>query len=316
MIRTFDLLCKGSFMTIKPLPHPMSKWSKEDQELAKQLIGLVLDHPNHRVTAQRQKHPTSDHVFHYWVVLNDAGDPPSFPLPISGRKDILRTLVNIEMAKPVEPNGGAVRFTDMGIAWFVRETKPTSAEIQKHLMMALSNNFRAHRDSQDLNPIYLNEVAEKIGITVTELIDEAYVLKQMGMPRHSKYVPCQIENGGMAITKEGITWVNDGFPDRNSMMMVNINVNVHVDIMTAIQEVRSAPDVDPALKLQWEALMHRLEEELDKPKGQGSFETVKEAVEMANSSRQLLGVTIPFLYRHWDKIQSLIDLGSSATRHI
>lgn len=106
----------------------------------------------------------------------------------------------------------------------------------------------------------------------------------------------------------GVLWATGGFrpigdPDKQA---VAINVDLRVEVRNIIHQVHSA-GVDPALLEQYELRLRRVEEELEKPDGQGKLQTVHDLVETANSSKDLLVPTVGFLATHSDKIKTFAD---------
>lgn len=100
---------------------------------------------------------------------------------------------------------------------------------------------------------------------------------------------------GLALTELGLQWAASGFPEisMTGSAQVQLNLDIHVAVNTVIRQTRQSDDVDSETKFTLEALLRRIEEELEKPEGQGSFKPVREAMEtqhcniLARSSRDV-----------------------------
>jgi hypothetical protein len=55
----------------------------------------------------------------------------------------------------------------------------------------------------------------------------------------------------------------------------------------------------------FELLMKRIGDELDKPTGEGNIQPVKDALEVANNAKGLLGPLVKFLHNNWDRVDQL-----------
>lgn len=118
------------------------------------------------------------------------------------------------------------------------------------------------------------------------------------------------------LTKDrGVGWGNTGFPMAGSDQQVSVNLSVELktEVWIALQEARAA-EIPRELLDQFEARLRRVEEELEDPEGR--FEPVKEMMETANQSKELLGPAVKFMYRNWDKIQKLGETAADAVSSV
>jgi hypothetical protein len=113
----------------------------------------------------------------------------------------------------------------------------------------------------------------------------------------------------LRLSQEGLLWAASGFPDITmpGTTHLQVSVDVRIEVRNVIQQIREVRDVDEESKLRLEALVRRIEEELAKPNGEGSFKPVRDTLATANDTKSLLGPVIPFLANHWDKIMALKD---------
>jgi hypothetical protein len=105
---------------------------------------------------------------------------------------------------------------------------------------------------------------------------------------------------------KGELWAEQGFPSIHGENLVQVEVSVAVTVNNIIEQAREKP-IPAETLLQFEALMRRAQEELEKPRGQGSFERVSELMTFAANVKELAPLVGSFLSEHGDKIQGLAD---------
>ena len=182
----------------------------------------------------------------------------------------------------------------------------------------LYQQYQRHGD--DPPPFDIPVVAKQIQVDEAQVLVQGRVLKDLGLAAEVGQVfvysgvdemakapqaPVDLYHLHLSVP-DGIRWAAAGFPPIAAIgsSHVNVTLNLRVEIQNTINEARSS-DVSRELLEQFEARIRRVEEEMEKPDGR--FEAVKEMLDTANQSKDLLGPAIKFLYRHWDRVQQLVD---------
>ena len=103
-------------------------------------------------------------------------------------------------------------------------------------------------------------------------------------------------------------WAERGFPSIHSLntQSVNVTVNLHVEVRAIIEEARSTGVPDETVK-EFEVLLHRATEELEKPTGQGKFQRLSELMTFAANVKELAPLAARLVSEHGDKIQQMVD---------
>jgi len=107
---------------------------------------------------------------------------------------------------------------------------------------------------------------------------------------------------------KGILWAAGDFPPIAGFgsHQTNVTVSVSVQVTAIIEQARNA-DISKEQLLQFEALMQRAAAELDKPKGSGKYEAIKDLVAFAANIKELVPLSGSFVAENADKIQGLAD---------
>jgi hypothetical protein len=112
----------------------------------------------------------------------------------------------------------------------------------------------------------------------------------------------------------GELWAERGFPPIYGEDRVHVEVTVAVTVNAIIQQARDA-GLSRETLLEFEALMRRAQEELEKPRGKGRFERITELMTFAANFKELAPLVGTFLTEHGDKIHGLVDAaGTVITR--
>jgi hypothetical protein len=272
--------------------------------LVKRMLAAVADYPN--VHHNGFSVSRTQDGYDYFVAMGGTGGGTS---PFRQHQvhpfDVVDLLIHHRIAQakinPQWPNDFR-SFTDRAIEWHHTYGGPDDDEVNKRIGRILYQYVGA------VPPSYrIEEVAQKIGVPPERVNRQIRILKAAGFA-HS-VLAGDVDDGHLALTEPvGVRWAAAGFPPIGTFnsLALDVSVNLRLDFNAVLRDVRAA-DVDQALKDQLEIRLRRLEEELEKPEGEGSFDTVKDVVETANNSRQLLESVIPLLVRHWDKVQALSD---------
>jgi hypothetical protein len=275
----------------------------EAKRVIKQMLAAAVDYPNVHVNALSIT-PTRDGGFDYFLGMQGGGTSPlqnHQRLPVYLREPLIHHGILGPKTNPQWTNSVS-SFTDSAFEWHRTFGGPDDDEVRRRIGRVL------YRHIGVVPPPYVfDEVAQSIGIPSPRVERETHVL--MGSGFVESVLAGDREIGILALTRPlGIRWAAAGFPPIGSMDNVSlaVAVNLRVDVNTILQQTRGS-GVDQALLDAFEVRLGRLEEELEKPDGEGSFEKVKDIVETANNSRQLLESLIPFMMKHWDKIQALSD---------
>ncbi len=271
-----------------------------------QMLSAVVEHPETYQNRIGVEHASVHGNYEYFLV--EQAGAASTPFPQYGvlSMQVMPVLVHYGF---VEKDGtdGWYRFTNKAIDWY-RERGVSNHEIQKRIGEALFERYGRDVDypTADELVVLLGVTPDRVHRNLEILVDLGYVLPDLhvwmdGMPPPppSTY----------ALSRStGLLWANGGFRPIGLDPVPVVNVEVRNEINIAISEAR-AGDVPRELLERFEARFRRIEEELEKP--QGRFEPVKEMMETANQSKDLLGPAVRFLFRNWDKIQQLGETASA-----
>jgi hypothetical protein len=63
--------------------------------------------------------------------------------------------------------------------------------------------------------------------------------------------------------------------------------------------------------MELEARLKRVQEELEKPKGQGRFQRVRELMEFGANTKEVAGFVARFIAEQSDRIQDLVDVAGT-----
>jgi len=213
------------------------------------------------------------------------------------------------------PQGPTFKFGDSVLEWYRQNRRLNDHQIREIIGGKLYQRFQRGGDNTDFD---VEALAHELGSPVVRVRSQADVLVRLGYavepPRSRIWSP-----GGappppippyilhrFQLTTEGHRWAAVQFPPET--MGWGPNVTVHVDVHIAVSNVieqSRRSEVDEETKKIFELYMRRIEEELRKPEGEGSIQPVKDALEVANNAKGLLGPHVTFMSQNWDKIERL-----------
>lgn len=197
-------------------------------------------------------------------------------------------------------------FTPAALEWHRQYGGPGSDEVRKKIGQYL----RTHWRPGEYQMIVPSTIAEATGLSFEAIREEIDVLIGIGLVKDEVMAIGQEYGSLVLTTPEGLRWALQGYPELRHWSTTTVNVQVDVNIGREIQEIlreirnASIPD---ALRDQYEARLRRVEDALEAPEGEGKYEVVRDLVETANHSRELLVPTINFLGKHLDKLQQLAE---------
>lgn len=197
-------------------------------------------------------------------------------------------------------------FTPAALEWHRQYGGPGPDEVRKKIGQYL----RAHYRPGEYQMIVPTTLAEASGHSLEAIREELHVLIGIGLVK-DEVMAIGHEYGSLALTTpEGLRWALQGYPElrhwSTTTVHIQVDVNIGREIQEILQEIRNA-SIPDALRDQYEARLRRVEDALEAPEGEGKYEAVRDLVETANHSRELLVPTINFLGKHLDKLQQLAD---------
>ena len=244
--------------------------------------------------------------YQYFLGSSGGQGDPSFENNRTLSRDIFPILRDLEFIIPSQyPNikGGFWQFTDRALAWYQENSGPSDDEVRKKI-----GRIIAHTDPTNNWSYYQAEkLAEEVEISPERLSREISVLTHGGFLERRKASGSDLGLMRFAPPKGGL-WAAADFPPIGTfgLQQTTVNVSLHVEVRTIIEQVQTS-GLDPALLEQYELRLRRVEEELQKPDGQGRLQTVHDLVETANGSKDLLIPTVGFLASHADKIKTFVE---------
>jgi hypothetical protein len=282
----------------------------DEVRLVKEMLNAVVNHSdafNNSFTVERTG--LHAHIRGYQYYLSPKGGATS---PFRNKQVlpedfslVLFDLKFVETERGHNKSGSWFSFTNAALEWHRQYGGPDANEIRKRIGRILYREAGGGRPKNYQS----DDIAQEIGSTRERVKFEAEVLRRAGFIEHRYKATSNTDLGNLMLTEpKGIVWATGGFQPIGDRIAQSVSVNValQIEVKTIIEQARSA-DIPAELRERFEARIRRLEEELEKPEGEGNFEKVKDLVETANTSRELLGSIIPLLARHWDKIQSFAD---------
>lgn len=97
-----------------------------------------------------------------------------------------------------------------------------------------------------------------------------------------------MEFGILGLTRPaGLLWAERGFPPIGSLdsPTIKVTIDLRVEIHNIIEQARAA-ELPEAMLLEFEGRLRRVQEELERPQGQGRFQRVKELMELQPTRRR------------------------------
>lgn len=288
----------------------MDDFSLELQQLVTQLLACAArDFSGHRIVTGRSMSKINPSSLQ--VILGDTSEP--CPV-LKGQANLVGILSHRDFIVPHPDLGPPVyRVSEGAMEWF-RDTRTfTDDEVREEVGRYILCREKAQRGT--LWEYKVDDVAKETGVDPTKVRYQTEYLMRAGFLR--KVLPINRSDfGWVSFTEpEGLRWAAGGFssiayPPTTS---VTVNLSLKQEIRIVIDQARTA-EVPQELMDQYEARLRRLEEELEQPEGR--YEAVKDLIETANQSKDLLGPTIPFLFKHWDKIERWLSTATNAAQNL
>lgn len=271
------------------------------KRLVKAMLKAVVEHPDiysNGFSVTRR----GDSRFEYF--LGGHGQPGPFANPQHLNSNITDTLVfhGIAGAKvnPQWPDSFR-SFTEAAMEWHRTFGGLSPDEVRSKIGQIL---YRRH---DERGPTYYRpeEVAREIGVEPTRVRRETILLLDAGLVER-RYGD-GTEFGALYLTRPlGIRWAAGGFRPIGTIDTAVVNLELHVEIHNVIEQARAA-ELPEDLLLQFEARLRRVQEELEKPRGQGRFERVRELMEFAANTKEVALLTSGFVAGNAEKMRNLVD---------
>ncbi len=272
------------------------------RRLVKEMLKAVVEHSDiysNGFSVQRQK----DGSFQYY--LGNNGRPGPFTnnqrLPINITDKLVFHGIAGARVNPQWPDDRR-SFTEAALAWQRTFGGLNPDEVRREIGQIL---YRRHDERA---PTYYRseDIAHEIGVDPARVRRETILLIDAGLVER-RYGD-GTEFGALYLTRPlGIRWAAGGSRPIGAIDTPVVNVDLRVEIHNIVEQAR-ATEIPENLLLQFEALLKRVQEELEKPQGQGRFQRVKELMEFAANIKEVAPLAAGFVAAHGDKIQDLVDV--------
>ena len=279
----------------------------DEARLVKEMLNAVVNYPdaiNNRFTVKRVSLRAPIQGYSYFLSANGSALSPFRNNQILP-EDISLVLLNLKLIEPERghnKSGSWFSFTEAALEWHHQFGDPSADEIQKRIGRYL------HHYVGIVPPFFVvDEIATEIKVPTLRVLRETRMLKGAGLIY--SLLQNDTEFGALALSEpEGIRWAAAGFPSIGSLNapITNVSLSLSVQVTSIIEQARNA-DISKEQLLLFEALMQRAASELDKPKGNGKFEAIKDLVAFAANIKELVPLAGSFVAENGDKIQGLSD---------
>jgi hypothetical protein len=280
----------------------------DSRRLVNEMLSAVVEHPNvhtNGVNIRRSKSKSGG--FEYF--LSAQGD--SMATPFRQGQFLLNNIIPLLLhhgflGEDVGEDHRGWPFTDAAFQWYRMFGGPNADQVRKRI-----GRFLAPHIGNRVPPMYsAEEVAAAINVPLERVRRETHILLGAGLLYTAfSELGGGREFGAVALSEpEGVRWLAGDCQPIGSLgtSITNVAVSLGVEVQTVLQQVRTA-EVPPQVLESFEARLRRVEEELAKENGEGDYEKVRDLIETANTSKDLLGSVVPLLAKHWDKIQTFAD---------
>lgn len=274
----------------------------DEQRVVNEMLKAVVEHPDiydngFYVSAQR------DGSFKYHLANGNRPGPFA-----AGRvlwTNVTDRLVHHGIAGPrINPQwrDDFRSFTDAALEWHRRDAGPGPDEVRRKLGRYLLKQYRSGGYIPDTSA---EAMAAAIGLTASQVEEQIRILIGKRLLQVERRIE-QRNLGILSFTADGLLWAERGFPPIATLDASTIHINLNVEVNNVIQQAREIGLPEEQL-LQFEALMRRVEDELEKPAGKGRFQAISDLVSFAANVKDLLPVVGQFVADNQEKIQSLAD---------
>lgn len=294
-----------------PLPeHALDFLDDDARRLVKEMLKAVVDHPTIYANGFSVD-PTRAGDFEYFLGMR-AGGPGPFRNRQRIPANITDELVFHGIAGPkVNPQWPASfrSFTEAALDWQRRYGGPDPDEVHRRIGRFLRGQGGRYQHTKMYEAA---EVAGTIGVPEEKVREQTDLLVARGLVES-----LQIRDddfGILALTvPEGALWAESGFPPIRALNSptINVTIDLRVEIHNIIEQARAA-ELPENLLLEFEDRLKRVQEELEKPPGQGRFQRVRELMEFAANTKDVALLTAGFLAGHADKIRGLVDAAGNS----
>jgi hypothetical protein len=174
--------------------------------------------------------------------------------------------------------------------------------------------YRAYLDGKhELYFHSLSEFAGDLGVQRTQVAQQIRALEGIQAVKLDRYYHPDIEQITLSLTKRGLEWAWSGFPDQIGGSSLQVTVDIHLDVVTTIKEVRADQSIDPELKAQWEESIKKLEESLERISEKSPVKAAVEALDTASKATGLFAKTIDLVQRH---LPDIVRISESMANNI
>jgi hypothetical protein len=199
-------------------------------------------------------------------------------------------------------------FTEDALEWQRTYGAFTPDEIRTRLGRTLKRQLDSTQGRFiEFNP---EALATTIGTSPERISEQFRILCDLGLLQTRHIGDGKTGFLGLS-SPSGLLWAEHGYPPIKSLnnQTINVTVDLHLEIRTIIEQARTTDLPEERIR-EFEALLRRAEEELEKPTGKGQFQRIRELMEFAANAKELAPLAGRLVADHGDKIQQLIDLGT------
>lgn len=225
-------------------------------------------------------------------------------------EDITLVLLNLKLVEPERghnKSGSWFCFTEAALEWHRQFGGLSADEIRKRIGRIL------YKDAgwTTVNDYRVDDVANEIGTTPERVTFHTMVLIRAGLV--NRRFQGMTDFGTLVLSEpEGILWATGGFQSigERSSQAVAVTVDLRLEVRAIIEQARSA-EIPEATLMEFEARLNRVKEELEKPKGEGRFQRVRELMEFGANSKEVGLLVAQFIASQTDRIADLVDVVSN-----
>lgn len=278
----------------------------EAKRLVKEMLAAIVNYPD--------VHPNGFAVqrirsggYHYSLARHGGGPSP-FQDPQVLPTNIVEVLILHGIARPkIDPQWPERfrSFTEDALDWQRKYGGPSPDEIRRFIGRTIRRQPKGSTAFFDAKA-----VATEFNVAEEQVQEQTQLLMATGLVESLHRSDTGF--GILALTvPDGVLWAEKGFPSIHSLSSTNVNVTVDVAVYNIIQQARAADIPEPTL-MEFEARLKRVQEELDKPKGQGTFQRVRELMEFGANTKEVALLVSQFIASQSDRIQALVDAVGTA----
>ena len=273
-------------MVLGPLDQQLDD---HDRQIVAQALRAIVELPDrylNRFVVTRGRD-----AYTYSVLQRDGADPsPALP-PLASPNDITQPLLALGYLAATT-TAGHFAFTDEALGWYRQAASPADQEVRRRLGLHLLGALQQRGTYAGNEPLDLAAVARALRVPPERLLANARALETLGYVKSGPADHMTIEAGFIFLTTPlGVAWASDGAPPMGTdgRPVADAPARVTPDQLLDRAE-RSA--LSERHKERFQTLLTRLER--DKGQGRDMVYTVKDLLDVARNSGELLPLVLRF----------------------